>query len=62
VRDIQLLATDGAIIVVEIANKITEELNTQEYFRKLYNRIEVSFLEHFCIKSNFNILDFMYQN
>jgi hypothetical protein len=43
VRDIQLLATDGAIIVAEIAEKITEEVNTQEYYRKLYNRIEVRF-------------------
>ena len=41
VRDVLILTHDGCILVAEIANKVTEELNTQSYFRMLYNRIEV---------------------
>uniref|UniRef100_A0A915LYV6 Ubiquitin carboxyl-terminal hydrolase 7 n=1 Tax=Meloidogyne javanica TaxID=6303 RepID=A0A915LYV6_MELJA len=41
IRDVQMLTNDGSIIIAEDASKITEESNTQIYFRALYNRIEV---------------------
>jgi len=48
IRDVQMLTNDGSIIIAEDASKITEESNTQIYFRALYNRIEVIF-ENFLL-------------
>ena len=41
VRDVPMMSHDGSIIIAENSEQVTQELNTQAYFKTLFNRIEV---------------------